>query len=87
MILPKAMIKLLFIMGTGIVLSLPVPFINQNKVEKIVIRQDGYIYQVNKRRGQIEKIYIFDKQGNPKGLYEYDELEPKHRKTVNQLIK
>lgn len=85
--LSKAMLKLIMIMGVGIILSLPVPAINKNKVEKIVIKQDNYIYQVNKHKGNIEKIYVFDKEWNCKGVFSYDTLEAKHRKAINEIIK
>ena len=66
-------------MGAGLMLSLPANIIDKNKVEKVIIKQDGYVYQVNKRGGEIEKVYVFNGKGECKGLYDYDELESKHR--------
>lgn len=87
MLLSKLMLKLILIMGAGVVLSLPVPAINRNKLEKVIIKQDNYIYQINKYKGQIDRVYVFERDGDPVGVFEYDELETKHRKAVNQVIK
>jgi hypothetical protein len=81
-----AVMKIVFIMGIGTILLIKPPFVNTDSRFE-VLRSEKYIYQVNYEKDKIDNIEIFDRDGNFKGQYEYNELKGAHKKVVDTIKK
>ena len=73
--------KFVVIMGVGTLVFIKPPFAaNDSHFE--VIRSKDNVYQVNYSKDTIDSVEIFDKEGNFKGEFEYNELKGVHKKII-----
>lgn len=78
--------KFIMIMGVGAVL-LSKPFFIDSDSHFEVVRSKNYVYQVNYEKDKIDSVEIFDKEGNFKGEFEYNELNENHKKVIDKVKK
>jgi hypothetical protein len=78
--------KFVIIMGIGAVM-LSKPFFVDTDSHFEVIRSRDNVYQVNYEKDTIDSVEIFDREGNFKGEFEYDELKGIHRKVIDAVKK
>jgi hypothetical protein len=74
--------KFAIIMGIGTIMIAKPPFIDTDSHFE-VIRSEKNVYQVNYEKDKIDSVEIFDKEGNFKGKFEYNELKGNHKKIID----
>ena len=75
--------KFIIIMGIGAVM-LSKPFFVDTDSHFEVIRSRDNVYQVNYDKDTIDSVEIFDREGNFKGEFEYNELKGNHRMIIDK---
>ena len=74
--------KFIIVIGIGTLFIAKPPFIDTDSHFE-VIRSKEYVYQVNYEKDQIDSVEIFDREGNYKGEFEYNELKGSHKKIID----
>jgi hypothetical protein len=73
-------------MGIGTIFLAKPPFVDTDSHFEVIRSQDN-VYQVNYEKDTIDSVEIFDREGNFKGEFEYDELKGIHRKVIDAVKK
>jgi hypothetical protein len=74
--------KFVIIMGIGTLFLAKPPFVDTDSHFEVIRSKDN-VYQVNYEKDKIDSVEIFDKEGNFKGEFEYNELKGNHKKNID----